>query len=224
MISSYIDHTRLDPCATEAEIKRLCEEASAHKFFAVCTASTWTELCVSLAHNFQVCAVIGFPLGNQSTEAKAQECQFAISKGAHEIDMVINQGWGKSGRWDLVEEEIRHIVRVCRPKLNKLKVILECSNLDDAGITAACLAAARAGADFVKTSTGFSSRGANLNDIAVMKKAVGDRMGIKASGGIRDLAAAQAMISAGATRIGTSSGVSMLHASSAPGTSGKGAY
>jgi deoxyribose-phosphate aldolase len=208
--ASYIDHTALKPDTTEKQIVQLCAEAREYGFASVCVNPTWVNLCFRLlaGTKVKVCAVIGFPLGANLPEAKAVEAKMAINHGAQEIDMVINIGALRSGNFKLVEDEIRLIKKVVGQLT--LKVIIETCLLSDDEKTIACQLAKRAGADFVKTSTGFSSGGATVDDILLMRKAVGQEMGVKASGGIKDLATAKAMIEAGASRLGCSAGVAIV--------------
>lgn len=208
---SIIDHTLLKPNATAEQIAILCEQALAYNFGAVCVNSYWVAYCkAALAgSNVKVGAAIGFPLGAMSTKAKVYEAKRSIKDGAVEIDMVMNVGELKSGNLAAVANDIREVVRVAHKKGAIVKVILETCLLTDEEKVTACLLSKEAGADFVKTSTGFSTGGATVEDIRLMRGVVGPEMGVKASGGIRTLADAQAMIAAGATRIGTSGGVKM---------------
>jgi deoxyribose-phosphate aldolase len=212
-IPPLIDHTLLRPDATKADIERLCREALQHKFCSVCVNPTW----VSLAHQLleksevQVCCVVGFPLGAHLPEIKATEARAAIQQGAQEIDMVINVGALKSGDDALVLRDIRSVVEACRNGSAKCKVILETCLLTDGEKTRACDLAVQGGADFVKTSTGFSTGGATVEDVALMSRRVREKnVGVKASGGIRSLADLRRMVAAGATRIGTSSGIKIV--------------
>lgn len=207
-LNRYIDHTLLKPDATPDHIKQLCLEALAHEFRAVCVNSKYVPLAASLlkGSTTAVACVVGFPLGAMATGAKAFEAAMAARDGATEIDMVIDIGAAKAGDFDAVERDIAAVVEQTA-EYAKVKVIIETCLLSDDEKRECCLAAKRAGAAFVKTSTGFSSGGATVEDIKLMHETVGPDMGVKASGGIRDRAAAEAMIAAGATRIGTSSGV-----------------
>ena len=212
-IASLIDHTLLRPDATKGDIERLCREALQHEFCSVCVNPTW----VSLAHQLletsdvKVCCVVGFPLGAHLPEIKAMEARAAIREGAQEIDMVINIGALKSGDKALVLRDIRSVVVACRDGRAKCKVILETCLLTNEEKTRACELAVQAHADFVKTSTGFSSGGAAVEDVALMSRKVrGQKVGVKASGGIRSLADLRRMVEAGATRIGTSSGIKII--------------
>ncbi|MBI5487591.1 MAG: deoxyribose-phosphate aldolase [Deltaproteobacteria bacterium] len=210
-LARFIDHTLLKPDATEAEVRKLCEEARKHTFASVCINPSWVALCAKLLAGspVKVCTVIGFPLGATTPTAKAVETRDAIANGAAEIDMVINVGALKSGDDDLVCRDIEGVVQAARGAAI-VKVILETALLTREEKIKACLLAKRAGADFVKTSTGFSSGGATVEDIALMRETVGPAMGVKASGGIRDTATAAAMVAAGATRIGASASVAIV--------------
>jgi len=209
-LAKYIDHTLLAQNATKKQIKNLCDEAKQYEFCSVCVNSSY----VSLAKEFlsdssvKVCSVVGFPLGAMSSDAKAYEANKAIEDGATEIDMVINVGFLKSNDFKSIEEDIKNLRVTCKGVI--LKVILETALLDTDEIKKVCQIAKEAGADFVKTSTGFSSRGASLEDVKIMKEAVGDSVKIKASGGIRSYESAVEMINAGASRLGTSSGIAII--------------
>jgi len=209
-LAKYIDHTLLAQNATKKQIKNLCDEAKQYEFCSVCVNSSY----VSLAKEFlsdssvKVCSVVGFPLGAMSSDAKAYEANKAIEDGATEIDMVINVGFLKSNDFKSIEEDIKNLRVTCKGVI--LKVILETALLDTDEIKKVCQIAKEAGADFVKTSTGFSSRGASLEDVKIMKEAVGDSVKIKASGGIRSYESAKQMINAGASRLGTSSGIAII--------------
>ena len=208
--NKFIDHTLLKADATREQIKVLCEEAIQHDFMSVCVNPGFVkEASFYLAEsNVLVCTVVGFPLGATSMAAKIYETEEAILDGANEIDMVINISRLKDHDDVYVFEEIRSIKDVCGQLT--LKVIIETSLLTDEEKVRACEIAKKAGADFVKTSTGFSTGGATVEDILLMRKTVGSELGVKASGGVRDLETMQAMIKAGATRIGTSSGVKLV--------------
>ncbi len=208
---SIIDHTLLKQDATAEQVAILCEQALEYHFGAVCVNSYWVAYCkAALAgSNVKVGAAIGFPLGAMSTKAKVYEAKRSIKDGAVEIDMVMNVGALKSRNLAAVASDIREVVRVAHKMGAIVKVILETCLLTDEEKVTACLLAKEAGADFVKTSTGFSTGGATVEDIRLMRSVVGPEMGVKASGGIRTLADAQAMIEAGATRIGTSGGIKM---------------
>ncbi|MGN0905548.1 MAG: deoxyribose-phosphate aldolase [Bullifex sp.] len=209
-IASYIDHTMLAPQATVSQIRQLCEEAGKYHFASVCVNSCHVALCADLLKDsgVNVCTVVGFPLGAMSTKAKAFEAECAVADGAVEIDMVINVGAIKDRNWDFVEEDIRAVKKACGGKL--LKVILETCLLTDEEIIKACQLSEAAGADFVKTSTGFSKGGATTEAVALMRATVGNRLGVKASGGIRDKDSALKMIEAGASRLGCSAGVKIM--------------
>jgi len=209
-IAAAIDHTLLKPEATKDEISYLCAEAAKYVFASVCINPFWVPLCARLlkGHPVAVCTVVGFPLGANRSESKAAEARRAIEDGATEIDMVLNVGALKSGMLDVVEQDIRAVREATRGVI--LKVILETALLSDEQKIAACEAAKRAGADFVKTSTGFSTGGATAADVALMRRVVGDEMGVKASGGVRTRKDATLMLNAGATRIGASASVKIL--------------
>lgn len=211
-LAAMIDHTILKPEATREQLQRLCAEALTWRFATVCVNSSWVEYCAGelLDSPLRVCAVVGFPLGCSLPASKADEARRAVAAGAAEIDMVLHVGWLKSGLWTQVEEDIAGVVQAAVPAA--VKVILETCLLTDEEKIRACEVARQAGAHFVKTSTGFSSGGATLADVALMRQSVGAMLGVKASGGIRDLEAALAMIGAGANRIGTSSGVAIVAA------------
>ncbi len=213
-IASLIDHTMLRPEATRADIIKLCGEARQYGFATVCINPYWVPLAASeLAGTaVKVCTVAGFPLGATSTEAKVAEAAAALRAGAREIDMVINVGALRSGDFDTVKLDIQAVARVCHDAGAIVKVILETALLDDAQKTAACGLAQAAGADFVKTSTGFGPAGATVQDIVLMRHAVGPRMGVKAAGGIRTLDDFRAMVAAGASRVGASASVKIVEA------------
>ena len=221
-LAHYIDHTLLKPEATSAQIVQLCAEAREYRFASVCVNPANVEQAAQLLKGspVAVCTVVGFPLGASLPEVKAYEAQQALRQGATEIDMVINLGALKSGNFDLVEHDIRAVVNTCKayvpPAL--VKVIIETCLLTDEEKVRACQAAQACGADFVKTSTGFSTGGATAADVALMRQTVGPAMGVKASGGVRTRAEVEAMIAAGATRIGTSSGVKIVQATNVAGS------
>ena len=210
-INRLIDHTLLKPEATREQILKLCEEARSHNFFSVCINPFNVEYASSILKGSEVCVctVIGFPLGANTTETKVFETKQAIKDGAHEIDMVINIGAIKNKDWDYVRQDIKSVVNAAEKKI--VKVILETCLLNDVEKIKACELAASAGAHFVKTSTGFSTSGATLEDVKLMKRNILPHMEVKASGGVRDLAAAKAFIEAGATRLGTSSGIAIVN-------------
>jgi deoxyribose-phosphate aldolase len=215
-IARFIDHTLLKPDATRDQILHLCEEARCYHFASVCVNPTYVKLCaqqLKSVPDVAVCTVIGFPLGATVTEVKVFETKQAITDGATEIDMVQNVGALKSGDLDLVRRDIAAVVEAAHAQGAICKVILETGLLTDDEKERACQIAKEVGADFVKTSTGFSAGGATAADIALMRRVVGPGMGVKASGGIRSFADAQIMIAAGATRIGASAGVRILEES-----------
>ncbi|ANB61679.1 deoxyribose-phosphate aldolase [Anoxybacteroides amylolyticum] len=215
-IAKMIDHTLLKANTTKAQIVQLCEEAKEYGFASVCVNPTWVATAADLLKgtDVKVCTVIGFPLGANTPETKAFETKDAIEKGATEVDMVINIGALKDGDDALVERDIRAVVEAANGKA-LVKVIIETCLLSEEEKVRACRLAVQAGADYVKTSTGFSTGGATVEDIALMRKTVGPNIGVKASGGVRDLQGAEAMIEAGATRIGTSSGVAIVQGKTA---------
>jgi deoxyribose-phosphate aldolase len=217
-LARYIDHTLLKPEATREEIDRLCAEAVEHGFYSVCVNSHWVAHCARKLRGtrVKVCSVVGFPLGAMDSRSKSFETRGAIENGADEIDMVINVGALKSGKTQLVEEDIRWVRRACR-STTVLKVILENALLTDAEKVVACQLAKNAGADFVKTSTGFSKSGATVADVALMRRTVGPEMGVKAAGGIRNYETALALIAAGATRLGISASVAIVTGRSSTG-------
>ncbi|TFH03902.1 MAG: deoxyribose-phosphate aldolase [Spirochaetales bacterium] len=210
-VAQYVDHTLLKPEATDDQIDTLCAEAKEHKFFSVCVNSSKVARA---AKNLQgtsvkVCAVVGFPLGAMSGRAKNFETRHAVEEGAREIDMVINVGSLKSKDFKAVEEDIKWVRRACNRNVI-LKVIIETALLTDDEKVLVCQIAKNAGADFVKTSTGFSHHGATVKDVMLMRRTVGPRLGVKAAGGVRSFQDAVDMIRAGATRLGTSSGVKIV--------------
>ncbi|HYE82699.1 MAG TPA: deoxyribose-phosphate aldolase [Clostridia bacterium] len=211
-LARYIDHTILKPDAKESDIIKLCREALEYKFASVCVNASNVKLADSFLHGTEVkvCTVVGFPLGATTKETKAFEAAQAIENGATEVDMVINVGALKAGKPDTVLEDIKAVADVCKGKA-LLKVIIETCLLSDEEKVTACELAKKAGADYVKTSTGFSTGGATAEDIALMRRTVGPNMGVKASGGIRNLDSALKMIEAGATRIGASASISILN-------------
>ncbi len=209
-VAKYIDHTMLKPQVTEDEIKQLCWEAKKYNFAAVCVNPAFVEFCSNYLKDtpVKVATVIGFPLGATTPHVKAFEAREAISKGADEIDMVINIGALKSKNYSLVEDDIHEVVKASQGRT--VKVILETGLLSDEEKVAGCLLSKAAGADFVKTSTGFGPGGATVEDIFLMRTIVGLEMGVKASGGVRDFETAQQMIEAGASRIGASAGIKII--------------
>lgn len=209
-IARTIDHTLLKAIATEQQVRELCVEAKANGFASVCVNPCWVPLCARELSNSKVlvCTVIGFPLGANVPETKAAEAALAVKQGADEVDMVINIGAAKAGDWKLVEDDIRQVVKAAGKAT--VKVIIETCYLTDAEKVKACEASARAGAHFVKTSTGFGTGGASADDVRLMKRAVGDGLKVKASGGIRSYHDAIQMLEAGADRLGASSGVAIV--------------
>lgn len=214
-VARFIDHTLLKPEATRAEIEKLCAEARANGFASVCVNPTWVKESAFALYGspVKVCTVIGFPLGATLPDVKAYEARRAIFDGATEIDMVLNIGALRSGDDDLVRRDITAVVDAAHDACAIVKVILETALLTDEEKVRACMLAKEAGADFVKTSTGFSKGGATVGDIALMRRTVGSEMGVKAAGGVKDLASAREMIEAGATRIGASAGVRIVQES-----------
>jgi deoxyribose-phosphate aldolase len=210
-IASIIDHTLLKPSATEDDIKRVCREAIAYGFATVCINPFWLELTSRLLRNstVKVCTVIGFPLGSNTIESKAFEARNSVTKGAEEVDMVINIGALKSQKYDIVKDDIKGVVDASGP-LVKVKVILETCYLTDEEKIKGCVLAMEGGADFVKTSTGFGPGGATAYDVALMRKVVDGYVGVKAAGGIHSYEEAMEMVKAGATRIGASAGIKIL--------------
>ncbi|MFA6598384.1 MAG: deoxyribose-phosphate aldolase [Ignavibacteriaceae bacterium] len=211
-LARMIDHTMLKPDATTAEITQLCAEAKQYHFASVCVNPGFVPLCSSIlkGSDVKVCTVIGFPLGATTTEVKRMEAEQAIANGATEIDMVINVGQLKSGNIEYVFNDVNKVVLAAKAHRNVCKVILETALLTDEEKVKACLICKKAGADFVKTSTGFSKGGATVGDIALMRKIVGSAIGVKASGGIRSKEDAEAMIASGADRIGASASVKIV--------------
>ncbi|MBV9082400.1 MAG: deoxyribose-phosphate aldolase [Acidobacteriaceae bacterium] len=211
-MAALIDHPLLKPEATLSDIVRLCSEAREWQFACVCVNPCWVTIAAAELEGspVRVCTVIGFPLGANTSQIKLTEAEIAISQGALEIDMVQNIGALRSGDLDKVRNEISEITALAHSRTAILKVILETSLLTDQDKVAACRVAVEAGADFVKTSTGFSSGGATVEAVALMRQVVGPSVGVKASGGVRTLGALRSVVAAGATRIGTSSGVSIL--------------
>jgi len=222
--ASLIDHTLLKPDASQTEIKHLCEEAAQYHFASVCVNPTWVRACTChlQGSGVPVCTVIGFPLGATLPDVKAYEARRAIMDGAREVDMVINVGALKSGDDCLVEHDIRSVVEVAHEHDVTCKVIIETALLTDDEKVRACQAAKNAGADFVKTSTGFSKGGATVADIALMRRVVGSELGVKASGGVKNIDDARAMVEAGATRIGASVGVKIAQEAAGVKSNGRG--
>ncbi len=210
-IAGMIDHTLLQANATKQQVEKLLLEAKQYKFASVCVNPTWVGYAAEQLRdtNVKVCTVIGFPLGANTTAAKAFEAKDAVENGATEVDMVINIGALKDQNYQLVEEDIRSVVEAVKGKA-LVKVIIETCLLTDEEKVQVTELVVRAGADFVKTSTGFSTGGATLEDVALLRKTAGLAFGVKASGGVRSLEAVEKMVEAGATRIGTSSGVKFM--------------
>ena len=208
-LNKLIDHTLLRADATTEEIVKLCQEARKYNFMSVCVNPFYVPVAkrLLLHTGIKVCTVVGFPLGAASSAAKAAEAALAVKDGADEIDMVINIGYVKDGDWKAVQGDIAAVRAACEGRT--LKVILETCLLDDDEIVKACQVSVAAGADFVKTSTGFSTGGATVEAVRLMRKTVGAGVGVKASGGIRNLETARAMVEAGASRLGCSSGVAI---------------
>ncbi|HLE61628.1 MAG TPA: deoxyribose-phosphate aldolase [Pyrinomonadaceae bacterium] len=219
--TSLIDHTLLKPEASDQDIKRLCEEAARYRFASVCVNPTWVRAaaCNLQGTGVPVCTVIGFPLGANLADVKAYEARRAIFDGAREVDMVINVGALKSGDDCLVEHDIRSVAEAAHEYNAICKVIIETALLTDDEKVRACLAAKNAGADFVKTSTGFSKGGATVADVALMRRTVGSELGVKASGGVKGLEDARKLVEAGATRIGASVGVKIAQEAAGAATS-----
>jgi deoxyribose-phosphate aldolase len=216
-VAALIDHTLLRPEATASEIRRLCSEARQYSFAAVCVNPYWAPIVAAEidGSKVKVCTVIGFPLGANATSIKVAETLEAARAGAREIDMVLNMGELRGGNHDVVLRDIQAVVDVAHHKGAIVKVILETALLTDQQKITACGLAKQAGAEFVKTSTGFGPAGATVEDVALMRRTVGSAMGVKASGGIRTLADFQKMVAAGATRVGCSSSVKIIEAMTA---------
>jgi deoxyribose-phosphate aldolase len=220
-IAALIDHTLLRADAAKDDISRLCAEARQHRFASVCVNPWYVPVAAHelLGSAVKVCTVVGFPLGASTTRGKVAETETCLRFGAEEVDMVLNIGALKSGAWDDVREDIAQVAAACHSGKAILKVILETCLLTDPEKREACLLARDAGANFVKTSTGFSTGGATAADVQLMRATVGPAIGVKASGGIRTLADVEAMVAAGANRIGASAGVAILR-----GVAGDAAY
>lgn len=231
-LAGMIDHTLLKPDATPDQVAQLCFEARKHGFASVCVNPAHVKLAADLLKGsaVKVCTVVGFPLGATPPEVKAYEAQNAIDEGATEVDMVINIGAIKARDYETAARDVRAVVRVCRAAGGNalLKVIIEAALLTDEEKVAACLIAKAAGADFVKTSTGFGPGGATVADVALMRRVVGPAMGVKAAGGIKSLADVESLVAAGATRIGASAGVRIVQeaaeAKPQPASGGEGRY
>lgn len=213
-IQEYIDHTILKPDTLEKDVLRICSEAKEYGFASVCVNPYYTSLVKRelIGSEVKTCVVIGFPLGANTKEVKAFETENAIVNGAQEVDMVINIGALKDKKYDVVEDDIKAVVDAAKDKAH-VKVIIECCLLTKEEIIKACEISVKAGAHFVKTSTGFSKGGAKVEDVELMKKTVGEKAEVKASGGIRDYVKAKAMIEAGANRIGASAGIDIVRES-----------
>jgi len=218
-LAKYIDHTLLKPEATTEQIERLCGEARQYGFAAVCVnpCNVATAADALEGSSVAVCTVVGFPLGANMREIKSMEAGCAIDMGAREIDMVLNVGALKGGDDDRVLDDIQGVVEICSDSDAVCKVIIECALLSSDEKVRACQLAREAGAHFVKTSTGFASGGATVEDVALMRKTVGPELGVKAAGGIRTLADVEAMLAAGATRIGASASVQIMQQASSRG-------
>ena len=216
-VAAMIDHTLLKPDATRQQVEDLCREAAQFKFATVCVNPTWVATCARLLQGsgVLVCSVVGFPLGATTADVKGYETQRALFDGAREIDTVINVGALKSGDLRTVEKDIEAVVNPCRACGALSKVIIEAALLTDDEKVTACQLAKAAGADYVKTSTGFGPGGATAADVALMRRVVGAEMGVKAAGGVRDLDSVKAMIEAGATRVGASAGVKIVQQAAA---------
>ncbi|NJP06619.1 MAG: deoxyribose-phosphate aldolase [Chloroflexaceae bacterium] len=214
-IARYIDHTLLKAEATPEDIVQRCHEAVRYRFASVCVHPGYVEMCAKhlIDSGIAVCTVVGFPLGATLNSVKVFEAREAIKRGATEIDMVLAIGRLKAGQYHAVYDDIASVVLACREQNTLCKVIIETSYLHDDEKVAACLLAARAQAQFVKTSTGYTNRGATVHDVALMRRTVGPNVGVKASGGVRTFEQAKQMIQAGATRIGSSSGISIVQES-----------
>ena len=214
--ASLVDHTLLKPEASESDIKKLCDEAAQYGFASVCVNPSWVKKAAEFLRgtSVPVCTVIGFPLGATLSDVKAFEARRSIFNGAREVDMVINIGALKSGDDCRVEDDIRSVVQAAHENDVLCKVIIETALLTDEEKVRACLAAKNAGADFVKTSTGFAKGGATAADVALMRRVVGSSLGVKASGGVKGIEDAKAMVEAGATRIGASVGVKIAQEAS----------
>jgi len=221
-LARMIDHTLLKPEATKSQVEQLCSEAKKYSFASVCINPCFVALSAELLRDssVRVCTVIGFPLGATTTETKAAEARQAVADGARELDMVINVGMLKSGEYDYVERDIASVVNVAREYQITTKVIIETGLLTDEEKVKACLLSKRAGASFVKTSTGFSKGGATVGDVALMRKVVGSALGVKASGGVRSHEDAVALIASGADRIGASASVMIVIGDKKTGESG----
>jgi deoxyribose-phosphate aldolase len=211
-LNRYIDHTLLKADASSAQIEKLCQEAKEYEFFSVCINSYYVRKAVSLLQgsNTLVCTVVGFPLGASTMETKRFEAMKAVAEGAKEIDMVLNVSAAKSGNWQYALDDMSSLAQVCHQQGALIKVILETCLLSEEEKKKVCELAVKAQVDFVKTSTGFSTGGATVEDVKMMRSIVGEKIGVKASGGVRDAETARAMIEAGASRLGTSASVEIM--------------
>lgn len=211
-LNRYIDHTLLKADASSAQIEKLCQEAKEYEFFSVCINSYYVKKAVSLLQgsNTLVCTVVGFPLGASTMETKRFEAMKAVAEGAKEIDMVLNVSAVKSGNWQYALDDMSSLAQVCHQQGALIKVILETCLLSEEEKKKVCELAVKAQVDFVKTSTGFSTGGATVEDVKMMRSVVGEKIGVKASGGVRDAETARAMIEAGASRLGTSASVEIM--------------
>ncbi|MBA2405273.1 MAG: deoxyribose-phosphate aldolase [Bdellovibrionales bacterium] len=211
-LNQYIDHTLLKADASLAQVEKLCQEARENEFFSVCVNSYYVKACVQMLNgsSVKICTVVGFPLGASTMETKRFEAMKAVAEGAREIDMVLNLSAVKSGNWQYALDDMSSLAQVCHQQGSLLKVIFENCLLTQEEKKKACELAVKAGVDFVKTSTGFSTSGATIEDVQLMRTIVGPQMGVKASGGIRNTETALAMIKAGASRLGTSASVDIV--------------
>jgi len=216
-LAQFIDHTLLKADATTTQVQKLCQEARENKFFSVCVNSYYVKTCVELlkGSSVKVCTVVGFPLGASTMETKRFEAMKAIAEGAREIDMVLNISAVKSQNWQYVLDDMSSLAQICHQQGAILKVILETCLLTQDEKKKACELAVKAGVDFVKTSTGFSTSGATVEDVQLMRSIVGPAIGVKASGGIRNTETAKSMIEAGANRLGTSASVEIVQGQNA---------
>ncbi len=221
-VAKTIDHTLLKPDATREQVKKVCDEAKANGFASVCVNPSFIGYVAEQLQGSGVapCCVIGFPLGATTPEVKAFETETAVAAGAKEVDMVINVGAVKGAEWELVRRDIEAVVRAAKGRA-KVKVIIETCLLTDAEKVKACETSRDAGADFVKTSTGFSTGGATVADVRLMRQTVGPKLGVKASGGVKDFKTAMAMLEAGANRLGTSSGIAIAKGGAEAGNTAK---
>jgi deoxyribose-phosphate aldolase len=221
-VAALIDHTLLRPDATRSDVETLCDEAARFAFASVCVNPVWIAMCAARLRDtpVAVCSVVGFPLGATTPDVKHYETRRVIFDGAREVDMVINIGALKSGDLRMVERDIEAVTGPCRDGRVTSKVIIEAAYLTDDEKVTACTLAKAAGADFVKTSTGFAPTGATVSDVALMRRVVGQDMGVKAAGGVKDLDALKAMVAAGASRVGASAGVKIVRQAKGEVTTG----